>query len=223
MSLNTLLSTDVITNVVAIGTTVSLAYRYRHDIARKGLWGLSYLKEALQKKPFYVSTLNQVMDKSENHQRGDMIRLFSHVDRVMFDYDENAEPLSDAQENSLRNAIINWRAYPLDGISQHISLYNVIYKEYTKYESETRFPTSITVVYDVLLMDLTGSIMIVSTQEKNDVVLKKHVSNHLVWPCTLNIPLDESTDTAAQSCITENHKSSDADVSAVTDMTDKTE
>lgn len=188
------LSTDVITNVVAVCTTVSLAYTYRYDIARKGLWGLSYLKEAFQKKPFCIPILNQVKDKSANHKREDTIRLFSHVDRVMFDYDENTEPLSDAQEESLRIAIINWRAYPLDGISQHISLYDILYNEYINSESETRFPTSITIVYDVLLMDLTDSNMIVSMQDKNDVVLKKHVSNHLVWPCTWNKPMDDTNE-----------------------------
>ena len=192
MSLHHLLSTDVLTNVVAVGTTVSLAYTYRYDIMRNGLLGLSYVKEALQKTPFCVSVLNQVKQKSVNQQHEEAIRLFPHVDKIVFEYDEHADPLSESQEESLRVAILNWRAYPLDGISQHISLYDVLYKEYTKYESEARFPTSITIVYDSLLMDLTDSSMIVTTHDKNDVVLKKHVSNHLVWPINWNKPLDES-------------------------------
>lgn len=184
-----LLSSDVITNVVAISATVSLAYSYRYDIARKGLLGWSYLKEACQRKPFCASTLNQV----DKQNVTDTVRLFHHVERVTFGYDENSKPLSNEQEHSLRTAIVNWRAYPLDGISQHISLYDILHNEYTLYQSDTNFPTSITIVYDTLLMDLTDSTIIVSTEEKNDVILKKHVSNHLIWPYYCNKSLDEST------------------------------
>lgn len=217
MSFNHLLSTDVITNVVAVGTTVSLVYTYRYDIMRKGLLGLSYVKEALQKKPFCVSALNQVEDNSTNPQYEDAIRLFSHVDKILFEYDEHTNPLSESQEASLRVAILNWRAYPLNGISQHISLYDVLYKEYTKYESEARFPTSITIVYDTLLMDLTESNIIVTAHDKNDVVLKKHVSNHLVWPMNWNKPLDETKEASpAQGMTTENQTLSTTDCASVT-------
>ena len=181
----TLLSPDTLSTLVAASATVSLAYSYRYSIVRQGLYGYSYLKQQFRTDPFVAPVLNDEAPSAAASCT--QTRLFPHVERidlVYADCDETTR-LTDAQEESLRRAITQWRAVPLDGISQHLSLYEVLRNAFRVYwETVAVFPTAIHVVCDTMLMELTDTPCLVSMSDNDGtrVVLTQGTTNHLVWP-----------------------------------------
>lgn len=185
-TLTQFLSADVGPVLLAASATASVAYSYRYSLARYGLLGYSYVKEALEPCPLEAPVLNAADPASEP---GATVRLFPHVESIDFEYDEGttARPTA-AQEAALREAIQQWRARPVDNVCQHVSLYEALQgacKAHSTWAA-TALPSSIRITCDTLLMELTHTPAVVEMSDADGTVvcLARGRTNALRWPPT---------------------------------------
>lgn len=187
-----LLSTDVAPIFLAASATASVAYSYRYSLARYGLLGYSYMKQALHTKPLEVPVLNSEPCVSGTDTDTDVtVRLFPHIEAVEFTYDEatttEIRP-TEAQEEALRTAIHQWRARPVDNVCQHVSLYDALQAACARHPmwATSAFPVTIQITCDMLLMELTHTSPVVQMSEDDGTIvcLARGQTNTLCWPPT---------------------------------------
>ena len=235
-----LYTADTFSALLAVSATASVAYSYRYSIVRQGLLGYSYLKRAFGKGPFRAPLLNAetlANDRTpapvcagENDKTAEAqdigIRLFPHVEQVICHYNEDTPPLPEAQEEALRLAVVQWRAVPIDGICQHISLYDTLRAAFCQHWQTEAFPASVTVTCDTMLMELTHAMPIVtmSADDGTTVRLAPKCTNQLLWP-TEAIVVDPSEYPISNSvgAFDREHEDSQTDVGPnAVDVSDRT-
>ena len=193
-TLTQFLSTDVAPALLAASATASFAYSYRYSLARYGLLGYSYVKEALEPHPLEAPVLNAADSASE---QGATIRLFPHIESIDFMYDdETTVRLTVAQEAALRGAIQQWRVQPVDNVCQHVSLYEALQSACAAHSkwAKTALPSSIQITCDTLLMELTHTPAVVEMSDTDGTVvcLARGKINVLRWPAATDPPSSPS-------------------------------
>lgn len=190
-TLTQFLSTDVAPALLAASATASVAYSYRYSLARYGLLGYSYVKEALEPRPLVAPVLNAADSASEP---GATVRLFPHVESIDFVYEDasTTNRPTVAQEAALREAIQQWRARPVDNVCQHVSLYEVLQEACAAHSAwaATALPSSIRITCDTLLMELTHTPAVVEMSDADGTVvcLARGRTNALRWPAATDPP-----------------------------------
>ena len=185
-----LLTTDMAPVVLATSATVSMAYSYRGTLARYGLLGYSYVKDALASRTLDMPVLNTEaqsgMTDGANTNAEALVRVFPHVDHIECLYASDAR-LSQQDEEALCAAIRQWRAVPLDHVCQHLCLYDALSVACARvpvWRNKT-IPKTIVITYDTMLMELTHTRPLVEPTEESIatvVCLESGVSNALKWP-----------------------------------------
>jgi hypothetical protein len=190
-TLTQFLSTDVAPALLAASATASVAYSYRYSLARYGLLGYSYVKEALEPRPLVAPVLNAADSASEP---GATVRLFPHIESIVFVYEDatTANRPTAVQEAALREAIQQWRARPVDNVCQHVSLYEALQEACAAHSTwaTTALPSSIRITCDTLLMELTHTPAVVEMSDADGTVvcLARGRTNALRWPATIDPP-----------------------------------
>lgn len=185
-----LLTTEMAPVVLAASATLSVAYSYRFTLARYGLLGYSYVKDALASRALVMPVLNaeaqSVVADGVNTNVDALIRVFPHVEHINCLYASDTR-LSAQDEEALCTAIRQWRAVPLDNVCQHLCLYDALLMACARVPiwRKKTLPKTIVITYDTLLMELTHIRPLVEPTEKNMetvVCLERGVSNALKWP-----------------------------------------
>ena len=182
-----IISADFAPMLLAASATASVAYSYRNSIARYSLWGYSYVKQALVPDPLEVPVLN-VSPTSEKLDHT-IIRLFPHIESIDFVYNDTTtiRP-TEAQETALREAIREWRAWPIDDVCQHVSLYEILHAACAVHSkwATTTFPSCSRIKCDTLLIELTRAPLVVEMNDADGTVvcLVRDKMNALNWSTT---------------------------------------
>ena len=189
-TLTQFLSTDVAPALLAASATASVAYSYRYSLARYGLLGYSYVKEALESRPLEAPVLNAGDSASDQVST---VRLFPHIESIDFVYDATTTNRPTvAQEAALREAIQQWRARPVDNVCQHVSLYEALQAACAAHSTwaATALPSSIRITCDTLLMELTHTPAVVEMSDADGTVvcLARGRTNALHWPAATDPP-----------------------------------